>query len=245
MSEILKNKTVGIIGLGDLGSKLAVQELLSGNRVLAFDSDHNVVLQTNEAVDSNIRITEDLDNRVTKTTLKQLISASSVVHFAVASSSLKCVPEISSDCTVILHDSVMSNSKQALALRDDSYAFVIAHCLMNQSNRVLVSTEFGNHCKVHEHLKSIGLDPQPTTIHQHDTLMARSQGVFALLLHLGLRQELDIAHVDGNLTPSATELRSAVINREASWTKQTIKSILSNPKLLPFVKSMAELLKDS
>jgi hypothetical protein len=139
----------------------------------------------------------------------------------------------------------MNNSFIALHRRPDKDQFVIAHCLMNDSKRVLVSTEFGDHARAKQHLNNIGLVPKDTTIAEHDKMMARSQGVFALLIELGIKKELDECFTAGNLTPSAIELRLAVTNREANWTKQTIESILENPQLKPFIEDMMGLLMDT
>jgi hypothetical protein len=73
-------------------------------------------------------------------------------------------------------------------------------------------------------------------------MMARTQGIFALLIKLGIGEELDLRFSAGDLTPSATELRAAVKNREANWTPQTLQSILTNPELKPFVKEIADVL---
>ena len=244
MIDRLENSPVGIIGLGNLGSSLATQELLSGNRVLAFDIDPSISYLPSLAVDSELNIAALDKQALSMVGMADILRACGIVHWAVASSHLVNLPPVPKDCTVVLHDSVMNNSFIALKDRPEEDQFVIAHCLMNDVKRVLVSTDFGDYRSVSLHLSDIGLNPKNTTVGEHDNVMARSQGVFALLIELGIRQELDRDFADGNLTPSALELRAAVVNREANWTKQTIDSILGNPKLLPFVKEMAGLLQD-
>ena len=244
MIDRLENSPVGIIGLGNLGSSLATQELLSGNRVLAFDIDPSISYLPSLAVDSEQNIAALDEQALSMASTADILRACGIVHWAVASSHLVNLPPVPKDCTVVLHDSVMNNSSIALKDRPEKGQFVIAHCLMNDVKRVLVSTDFGDYRSVSLHLSDIGLNPKNTTVGEHDNVMARSQGVFALLIELGIRQELDKDFADGNLTPSALELRAAVVNREANWTKQTIDSILGNPKLLPFVKEMAGLLQD-
>lgn len=238
----LDNKTIGIIGLGDLGSRLANQELLSNNVVLAFDRVINHQFQTELAVDPDIDTALINHDALNLGNTKDIVDGCEIVHWAIAANQLASLPLIPQKCIVVLHDSVMNNSLKALSNRSDKDQFVVAHCLMNNKKRVLISTEFGNFQKVHQHFTAIGLDPKYTTIDEHDRMMARSQGVFALLIDLGIRKELDQSFMAGNLTPSAIELREAVINRESNWTKQTIHSILENPKLEPFVKEMLDLL---
>lgn len=242
MTERLENRPVGIIGMGDLGSRLATQELLSGNKILAFDIDPTIKYVPSLAVDPELNATTLDGQAFSMASMADILRACGIVHWAVASSKLVSLPPVPKDCTVVLHDSVMNNSSIALNSRPENDQFVIAHCLMNDVKRVLVSTDFGDHKSVVLHLSNIGLNPKNTNVDEHDNVMARSQGVFALLIELGIREELDKDFAEGNLTPSALELRAAVVDREAKWTKQTIDSILGNPKLLPFVKEMAGLL---
>lgn len=243
MTERFETKSVGVIGLGALGNRLITQEILSGNKVLVFDIDTDAKYSPNQAVDPGLE-TDCLDQEgLLMAGQEEILEGCSLVHWAVASSQLQSISSVPADCTLVLHDSVMSTSFNALAERQDKNQFVIAHCLMNSMRRVLVSTEFGNHRKVTKHFSDIGLDPRETTVAEHDRIMARSQGIFALLINAGLREELDQGLADGNLTPSANELQVAVANREARWTKQTVESILSNPELQPFIEDMASALK--
>ena len=239
----LENRPVGIIGLGDLGGRLSTQILLSGYRVLAFDANPSVEYVPRIAVDPELDTSTLDEQSFSITSMADILHACGIVHWAVASSQLENLPPVPKDCSVVLHDSVMNNSAIALNKRPEKDQFAIAHCLMNDVKRVLVSTDYGNYKCVSQHLSNIGLEPKDTTVSEHDRLMARSQGVFALLIELGIREELDKDFADGNLTPSALELRAAVVNREANWTKQTIDSILGNPKLLPFIDEMSNLLK--
>ena len=242
MNEKIVDRPVGIIGLGDLGSRLTTQELLRGNNVLAFDDNSSARYLANLAVDPSLDTSKVDVQLFSKASVEDILHRCRIVHWAVASRQLVSLETVPKDCTVVLHDSIMSNSIVALQDRADTSQFVIAHCLMNDKKRVLVSTEFGDFIAVKQHLVSIGLAPKDTTIEEHDTAMARSQGVFALLIELGIRDELDKGFAAGNLMPSAIELRAAMVNREANWTKQTIQSILGNPQLLPFVEDMKDLL---
>lgn len=243
MIDTLENRPVGIIGLGDLGSRLATQVLLSGLRVLAFDANPSIEYLPNLAVDPELDTTTLDEQTFSSTSMTDILRSCGIVHWAIASSQLVGLPPVPKDCTVVLHDSVMNNSSIALNDRPDIDQFVVAHCLMNDEKRVLISTDFGDHMMAERHFSNIGLNPKNTTVAEHDSVMARTQGVFAILIELGIREELDKHFADGNLTPSASELRAAVVNREANWTKQTIDSILGNPKLIPFVDEMSSLLK--
>lgn len=232
------NNSIGIIGLGDLGNRIASQELLSGNKVLAYDTNPEIKYLAKYAVDPTIDATNISREHLTLTTINNILDNCSIIHWAVASNQLVSLPTIAKDSHVLLHDSVMNNSHMALKNRPDKKQFVIVHCLMNKDKRVLISNEYGNYFKINQHLLDIGLSPKYITIKSHDKLLAGSQGIFALLIELGIKTELDKAFADGNLTPSALELRNAIINREANWTKQTIQSIMSNPQLLPLTKEL-------
>lgn len=238
-----KNKSIGVIGFGNLGARLTAQILLSGHKVIVFDSNieagkRNV---SDKAVDPAVT-TNGLDRPLVEESALAILKYCNIVHWAVQSAKLNELPPVPSNCVVILHDSVMANSAMALSQREDKGRFVVAHCLMNDARRVLVSSEFGNRQMAGEHFVNIGLAPKFITVEQHDTLMARTQGVFALVIELGIREELDRGFAAGDLTPSAMELREAVVNREANWTKPTPQSILRNPELIPFAKEITDLL---
>lgn len=244
MSNNVTRQPVGVIGLGDLGRRLATQIIANGTEILAFNRTART-LDFSLAVDPEL-ITADIDHsKLILTELQSILQHCSVVHWAIASAELDVLPTVPRTCTVILHDSVMSNSLHALDKRPDSGQFVIAHCIMNDRKRVFVSKDRGDFATIMQHFQAIGLAPKETTTKEHDALMARTQGIFALLIELGLRKELDRGFSNGDLTPSAIELRSAVINREANWTPQTLQSILSNPHLAPFVREMFDLLQNS
>jgi hypothetical protein len=236
-----RGSAIGVIGLGDLGSRLVAQILLSGNKVIAFDRS-NSVQAFKQAVDPTLSVGSLSHIIQSATSMGEVLSKCQIVHWAIPSNKLGDLPLVSDSCIVVLHDSVMDNSVLALRERPDKSRLVIAHCLMNDDARVLVSNEFGNYKAVHKHLREVGLAPRYITTSEHDTMMARTQGIFALLIKLGIREELDLRFTAGDLTPSAIELRAAVTNREANWTRQTLQSILTNPKLAPFVKEMSDVL---
>lgn len=215
-------KPIGILGLGDLGSQLAVQIKSSGFEVIAFDSD-----KTKSA--TGIRIAENE---------KEVLESCSIVHWAIPSKSLDSLRGDPQDVTVVLHDSVMNNSQQALSKRSDSARFVIAHCLMNEAKRVFIAFDGSHSTAIMQHFETIGLNPKLISVKDHDVLMAHSQGILASLIELGLRSELDRASLRGDLTPSADELHRVLMNRELNWTPNTLESILANPALRQIAKDI-------
>lgn len=239
--------SVGVIGLGDLGKRLVAQLLCSNYEVVAFDPTLMELedIALSQGVDPAVNMSGSSSNQFRLVGINQMINTCKIVHWAVPSAKLSELPPVPQNCIVVLHDSVMTNSREAVMQRNDRDQFVIAHCLMNDSRRVFVDTEFGDNAAVMKHFEATGLSPKRTTVKAHDVLMARTQGVFALLIELGIREELDTGFAAGDLTPSAIELRSAVINREANWTARTLQSILGNPELKPFVNEISGILANS
>lgn len=240
------NIPIGVFGFGDLGRRMVAQLLLTNNKVIVFDPMFNIpTMELKQAIDPSLDGLGSDHMPTMATSPHDILQKCSLLHWCVPSEALNELPPLPPGCTVVLHDSVMTNSLEAIRLRDEIEQFVLAHCLMNDTKRVFVSTEYGSYEMIQSHFIKIGLSPKPTNIVDHDTLMARTQGVFALLIELGIRKELDAAFDSGDLTPSAIELHAAVINREANWTKQTLQSILSNPELQPFINEMGDILAKS
>jgi prephenate dehydrogenase len=210
-------QTIGIIGLGDLGSQLASRITNAGFPVIAFDIDN-----TNGFICKGLR---------RASSQKEVLEASSIIHWAVPSRMISELEEVVPVKRIILHDSVMHNSVKAIALRADRHVFSIVHCLMNDTDRVFIDKENLDTPHMTQHFIALGLSPKLTTVSEHDRLMARSQGILASLITLGIKGELDIASHNGDLTPSASELLAVLTNRAANWTPQTVESILSNPEL--------------
>lgn len=218
------NKPVGILGLGDLGSQLATQIAHAGFDIIALDRNNNKTIE-----DPKVRIAQSE---------AEVLEHCLIVHWAIPSRLLSNLNDTSENATVILHDSVMNNSLLALNERNDGNNFAIAHCLMNDAKRVFIASN-GSHSEgAMLHFESIGLSPKLVTIRDHDALMARSQGILASLIKLGLRNELDLASQNGDLTPSADELHRVLMNRELNWTPSTFESILANPELRRVAKDI-------
>ncbi len=224
--------TVGLLGYGDLGRRLAMQALWSGYNVLVYDPMVPADLPSGEPLDPNMRKpTAGIIGKLTVVHCAQaVLDASSVVHWAVSSRHLPSLPEVSADKIVILHDSVMHTSVQAVRKRTDAARFAIAHCLTNPEKRVFVLDD--RHAQtIYEHFESLGLSPKVISAKDHDKLMARTQGPLALLINAGLREYLARQEALGNLTPSGKHQKDALDDRAARWTKETIDSILRNPEL--------------
>ena len=236
---------IGVVGVGDLGGQLALQLASAGFDVLTWDINPNTVISIGSgAVDSTRRLTiTDLRRIEQVRSLEELKLQASIIHWAVPSRNLSDLGEIKPDTMVVLHDSVMQNSVDAFRGINDTSQFVMAHCLMNESLRVLIATDTGDIARAEQHFERMGLNADLITQNEHDTLMARTQGVFALLIELGMGEELKNAYKKGNLTPSAEELLHAVLNRESRWTPATIESILANPKLKMFASEIASALE--
>lgn len=226
----MKQETIGILGLGDLGKRLAVQAASTGFLVVAYSRSPVDTSEFTHAVDPGIVVDATVRDHIRIVdSIEQVLASCSVVHWAIPSAALASLPDLTPyDATAVLHDSVTSNSEQALTERNDRDRFAIVHCLINTSRRVIVTTQ---HDEIIGHFQRIGLDPRVMPVREHDSLLAHSQGIAATLIHLGIKDELESAYHDGNLTPSGEELLGLLQNRQLNWTESTMRSILSNPEL--------------
>lgn len=228
---------IGIVGLGDLGGRLAAQVLSTGSDVLTYETA--TPLEPPSAVDPALDITgftwptqaKDLD---------ELLDKCNIVHWCAPLEALK-LTIIPAGKILVLHNSVMHGSVQAKQPIEGDVQIV--HCLMNQSATVVVAEDSGNTLDICGHLKDLGLRVVTMTSDEHDALMAQSQGIFALLINHGLRSRLKSWHNQGLLTSSAEELLKAIEHRESQWTGATIKAILSNPSLKIFAEELNKDLK--
>lgn len=208
---------IGIIGLGDLGGQLAELIAAGGYDVWAYDTD-----PSKSSTHPNVHIADSMQDVFTECRL---------VHWAVPSRLLDILDIDPAGAQVVLHDSVMHNSQVAIAERADAERFALTHYLVNEAKRVFVAEGYGASDDVFDHFQSVGLSAKLTSPEAHDSLMAHSQGILATLIALGVREELDAAAADGDLTPSGGELHAVLMNRELRWTPNTLASILENAAL--------------
>lgn len=226
----MKQEAIGILGLGDLGKRLAIQVASAGFLVTTYSRSPTDIADFTDAVDPGLVVSQSALDRIhIANSAEHVLDSCSIIHWAIPSAALESLPDLKPyDTTVVLHDSVTSTSERALTERNDRDKFVIAHCLINARRRVIVTTQ---HDEAVAHFQRINLEPLVMSIREHDSLLAHSQGIAAILIHLGIKDELESAYHDGNLTPSGEELLGLLQNRQLNWTKNTMQSILSNPEL--------------
>jgi hypothetical protein len=114
----------------------------------------------------------------------------------------------------------------------------VAHCLMNEENMVAIASEFENPYLIAKRFNDIGLRSEVLGYDEADKIAAQSQGIFALLIRMGLRDKLDDWASRGMLTPSAREAQAALAKRALRWTDETINAIMSNPHLAKFAEEI-------
>lgn len=229
---------IGIVGLGDLGGRLALQVLATGDTPTVFDIA--APAHPPSAVDPAIS-TAGLALPPRESSLSVLVEQSDIIHWCAPLSALDSLPALPDDKLLILHNSVMSASIESKESLGSSTAVV--HCLMNEQGTVVIATESDNRERTADHFRALGLRPILKDYREHDRITARSQGIFALLIQHGIRQHLERWHEQGLLTSSAEELLRAVAHRESQWTAVTIGAILSNPALKDFAAELAEELR--
>lgn len=231
---------IGIIGLSDLGKRLAVQIASSGFSVVAFDKLPIKLSEFKFGIDPALKVDRNNNEEIEiANDAKTVLAKSKIVHWAIPSSSLPKLPDdLREDTIVILHDSVMNNSETAISSRKDVHNFQIAHCLMNNQKRVFIADDSSI---VFNHFRDIGLEPKRITPRAHDQLLAVSQGILAALLDFGIKSELELAATKGDLTPSGEEFYALLRHRGLNWTPNTLSSILKNPALREVMKRIEKI----
>ncbi len=229
-------KTVGIVGLGDLGGKLALQAQAAGFEVVGFDITSTP--KPSEAVDPELTI-DNLSWPITAAnSLTDLISAVDIIHWCAPVKALEMLTHLPEQSLLVLHCSTMEQSIKGRKLLQERSkikgSIGIVHCLMNAQKTVIVQDDEQREILA-DHFTQLGLNPIAMSHDQHDDIMAQSQGLFALLISAGLRDKLHAWDEQGLLVPSAHELKEAIENRQANWTTVTIETILSNPQLKVFL----------
>jgi len=238
-------ETIGIIGLGDLGSRIAAQSFHEGFDTVSYDNQSGFdlsidVLPVNASLG---RVT--LDEIVTRAdTVDYVFDNSPVIHWCAPVSALATVPVETTDGVLILNDSVMHNSLKVMNfLKTRTYrSIAVVHFLMNSHNMVVVAEESDDVAATQDHIASLGLHSSVMSVQEHDKNMAHSQAPFAVL-HEMLAVELERLANSGLLTPSGEAMSEALLDRSARWTEATFQTLLSNPELPALLDSMKAMLR--
>lgn len=209
---------IGVVGSkGDLGSQL-VQRLRENGL---------------EVIESN--------RQANSPTVQEVIEQARIIHICAPLSALDGIKLPASDRVIVLHDSVMSSSKQA-SIDHLNDAGSIAHMLMNSHETVVIEKETPHFDEIRYHFESINYTTVPMSIEEHDRLMAESQAPFALLCQV-IHEPLKKYRSEGLLTPSGELLAQTLDARALAWTPETIYSILKNPELKNLLNDMQSTLE--
>lgn len=145
---------------------------------------------------------------------------------------------------LILHDSVMHSSELSAArlkaVPEFAGSIAIVHCLMNQDRTVAIGSGTEELDRIERHITRLEFNPVVIESGEHDTIMAESQAPFAVLHEL-LTEKLRRYEDRKLLTPSGQALRTALEDRSAKWTPETLRSIFSNPQLAGLLEDIADL----
>lgn len=237
--------TIGIVGAsGDLGSRLTLQACAANfDEVLTYDV-REAAWPPQSGVDPDLSPHQAIAVPRALRGLDAIVRSCDVIHWCAPIYTANDIPRLPFDATLVLHDSVMSNSRRAAIELSRSAAtrgrIVLAHCLMNEEKKVVVGEDFIVTDFSLEHFRRLGLDPMSMKVEEHDYVMAHSQAPLALL-SLALRNDLSEYAKSGLLTPSARELQQALDDRAARWTEHTLTTILSNPQLRELLVSLQQI----
>ncbi len=223
-------ETIGVVGVGELGSKLELQAKKAGFNVVSFDPFQYKIAK--RGINPWLRTSRDEPLSVRTETTQGVFDQSALVHWTAHPEHALQANITPKDNTVLfLHSSVMAESiRVAKHLEEYGLALgqiAIVHCAMNYQLGVSVASDHGNHEIAMEHIKSLGLNPVLLTSNEHDRIMWDTQGL-ALRISERERQML-AAHDLGILPPSAERVRAVIDTNNTRWTATTKKSLDSNP----------------
>ncbi|MCL2037898.1 NAD(P)-binding domain-containing protein [Candidatus Saccharibacteria bacterium] len=224
---------IGIVGFGELGSRLAGQIISSGQAVMVYEEnpsrrnlnqiEKNMLKRPVKATGAKIHFATDIS---------EVLENCPIIHFAISAHTTESLPILREDQIGILHDSVMTSSLNAAKQRADKSQLIIAHCLMNSVGRVFMAQDFGTKTNLEiavQHFQKIELEPKFTTVDDHDNLMAKSQALALSLVRTGVHEDLKQAAIANDLTPSGEQILHSLNHIEMIWTPETIASLLKNP----------------
>ncbi len=235
------SEQLGIVGLDSLGSKLRMQAEAHGISTIGFSVWPPEVAES--AIDDAVDISVVPSEPVLVGSLEQLVSEVSTVHWcARAETSLGSLKALPKSKTLVLHNSTMAESvrvRETLLERPSILGDIaIVHCLMNEEANVAVANDFGKVDKIVNDFSKLGLNHKIIGYQEHDYIMAHSQGIFALLIEMGMGDWLKEWGYEGMLVRSSREAQAALTHRESKWTKPTIKSILDNEHIVEFAEKI-------
>lgn len=239
-------ESIGIVGAqGDLGSKLALQAGSAFENIYIFDTSQNI-RRAEKAIDPTLETSAANGQLTTMDSLEELLDTCVVVHWAAPIGQVESIPRLPLSSMLVLHDSVMNNSLEAeQKLRDNKEIvgqIAVTHCLMNDERTVVVATDLRETDRLVKHVTELGLRPELMTAKEHDSIMAHSQALFAIICRL-YRQELEEYGKRGVLTSSGRRLLTAMEDNDSRWTSTTLSAIASNPELSSVIRSMLEVVE--
>ncbi len=219
---------VGIVGCnGDLGGQLALLHRQFGVEVVGFDIEYRE--RPFKVVQSLAELQVQVEN----------------IHWCAPASVIDTYDAEHTDLgRVILHDSVMNNSALACDVLSErtNRGVGMAHMLMNSQNMVVIAQESDDPISLVGIFEDIGCKTQIMSAVEHDTVMAHSQAIYAILHEL-VSEELTTYGNFGLLTPSGEELKGALESRAAIWTPATMASLLKNPQIIPLLEKARNMAK--
>jgi hypothetical protein len=231
----MMKKHITVVGArGDLGSKLVNQGLQCGYSVSEIDLVSSTV--GIECVDPHLELTV----KRPEMNVGKLEEISGIVHWCASLNALEYI-NTSNVELLVLHDSVMAQSETAKK-KIKNINVAVVHVTTNIHRAVFVSDSSDMLKESTNHIVSLGLEPIVIASPKHDMIMAKSQGLIALLCKT-LQTDLELFSELGFLTPSGDELLHALQHRSATWTEITMDSIMCNPKSEKVLNSMHKFLK--
>lgn len=237
---------IGIIGVGDLGQRLAVQACSIPSKVFVYDRVPRKIPKKVVGIDPDIHQKAMLSLPEWVSSMDEVIDSADVVHFTAAPlrQAAQSLTRLPGDSLLVFHSSVMDESMREIdrlqGVSGITGSLAVVHCLMNPRRTVLVNPDAGETDRVSSHLSSLGLRPVEMTTAEADHISAVSQAPMAML-HTNFGCELEDFDRQGFLTPSGHDLVTALNARAANWTEQTLRTILSNPAIGP---SLLDRMKD-
>lgn len=223
--------TVGVVGIGELGSKLDLQVRKAGFEPIVFDPFNYTVAK--RGINPWLRENNQYGVSRRADSVEQVFEEADILHWTARPSKVLDLGfDIPQDLRLFLHSSVMSESIQVAEYLKRFHGFLgkvtVAHCSMNFQLGVTLASDYGDsEFGGSEHMKELGLNPVLLHSVEHDEIMWHTQG---LALRISERQAMmNRAHELGILPPSAERVRSVIDKNNTRWTETTRGSLATNP----------------